>query len=86
MVHALNTEYTLIIKNKTLNSNLGFNDILENKTLTQLPLETLSVGENDEMNEKEMMLMVMISTIIAWIHAMCKVYRYLDHLQSFLNI
>lgn len=34
MVHALNTEYTLIIKNKTLNSNLGFNDILENKTLT----------------------------------------------------
>lgn len=85
MVHALNTEYTLIIKNKTLNSNLGFNNILKNKTLTQLPLETLSVGENDEMNEKEMMLMVMISSI-AWIHAMCKVYRYIDHLQSFLSI
>lgn len=27
-------EYTLIIKNQTLDSNLGFNNILENKTLT----------------------------------------------------
>lgn len=70
----LNTEHTLIVKNETLNNSLGLDSILENKTLTELPLETLSVGEDDEGKEKEMMVMPMIPTIV-WIHASCKVYR-----------
>ena len=48
----LNTEHTLIVKNETLNNSLGLDSILENKTLTELPLETLSVGEDDEGKEK----------------------------------